>query len=188
MNIYRPCAKWNNESTNAGKQGRLQGWRPTLEKPNTPRPADGVPHDVDQHMRLMCDILVLAFQTDTTRICTLEIEQRPFGLAIPESQDRLHDPPSALAHRQRRLAEGESILRGASGLHRREARQDSRRRTHRAGQHHAAVPVEHAARQPRLQPIARGDGRAAAADRSAPAACSIISASRIARCAACIWR
>jgi hypothetical protein len=57
----------------AGKQGRLQGWRPTLEKPNLPRPADGVPQDVDQHMRLMSDILVLAFQTDTTRLCTLKL-------------------------------------------------------------------------------------------------------------------
>jgi hypothetical protein len=57
----------------AGKQGRLQGWRPTLDKPNIPRPADGVPQDVDQHMRLMCDILVLAFQTDTSRLCTLKL-------------------------------------------------------------------------------------------------------------------
>jgi Protein of unknown function (DUF1552) len=57
----------------AGRQGRLQGWRPTLDKPNLPRPAEGVPQDLDQHMRLMCDILVLAFQTDTTRICTLKL-------------------------------------------------------------------------------------------------------------------
>jgi hypothetical protein len=57
----------------AGKQGRLQGWRPTLDKPNLPRPADGVPQDIDQHMRLMCDVLVLAFQTDTTRVCTLKL-------------------------------------------------------------------------------------------------------------------
>src|SRR4029077_9421416 len=42
----------------AGKNGRLQGWRPTLEKPDMPRPADGIPQDIDQHMRLMCDILV----------------------------------------------------------------------------------------------------------------------------------
>ncbi len=57
----------------AGKQGRLQGWRPTLDKPNLPRPADGIPQDLDQHMRLMCDILVLAFQTDTSRVCTLKL-------------------------------------------------------------------------------------------------------------------
>jgi hypothetical protein len=57
----------------AGKNGRLQGWRPTLDRPNLPRPADGIPQDLDQHMRLMCDILVLAFQTDTTRVCTLKL-------------------------------------------------------------------------------------------------------------------
>ena len=67
----------------AGKQGRLQGWRPTLEKPNVPRPADGVPQDVDQHMRLMCDILVLAFQTDTTRICTLKLNNDHSSMLFP---------------------------------------------------------------------------------------------------------
>lgn len=57
----------------AGQRGELQGWRPTLSEPNIPRPADGVPQDIGEHMRLMCDILVLAFQTDTTRICTLKL-------------------------------------------------------------------------------------------------------------------
>ena len=58
---------------NAGMRGEFQGWRPTLDKPNVPRPADGIPQDVGEHMRLMCDILVLAFQTDTTRVCTLKL-------------------------------------------------------------------------------------------------------------------
>ncbi|GIS62925.1 MAG: hypothetical protein CM1200mP2_51500 [Planctomycetaceae bacterium] len=39
--------------------GKFQGWRPTLTKPNIPRPKDGLPQDVDEHMRLMSDILVL---------------------------------------------------------------------------------------------------------------------------------
>jgi hypothetical protein len=67
----------------AGQQGRLQGWRPTLDKPNLPRPADGVPQDIDQHMRLMCDILVLAFQTDTTRLCTLKLNNDHSSLRFP---------------------------------------------------------------------------------------------------------
>src|SRR6266404_1783979 len=58
---------------NAGKKGELQGWRPTLTKPNIPRPPDGIPQDIAEHMRLMSDILVLAFQTDTTRISTLKL-------------------------------------------------------------------------------------------------------------------
>ncbi|HEX7899763.1 MAG TPA: DUF1552 domain-containing protein, partial [Planctomycetota bacterium] len=57
----------------AGQKGRLQGWKPSKEKPDLPRPADGLPQDVDEHMRLMCDLLVLAFQTDTTRIATLKL-------------------------------------------------------------------------------------------------------------------
>ena len=58
---------------NAGKKGELQGWRPTLDKPNMARPADGIPQYIADHMRLMCDILVLGFQTDTTRITTLKL-------------------------------------------------------------------------------------------------------------------
>ena len=57
----------------AGMHGELQGWRPTLDKPNVPRPPDGIPQDLAEHMRLMCDILVLGFQTDTTRVCTLKL-------------------------------------------------------------------------------------------------------------------
>ena len=57
----------------AGQRGELQGWKPTLDKPDVPRPADGIPQDIGEHMRLMCDILVLAFQTDSTRLCTLKL-------------------------------------------------------------------------------------------------------------------
>src|SRR5437660_7399327 len=68
---------------NAGQKGELQGWRPTLEKPNIPRPADGIPQDIAEHMRLMCDILVLGFQTDTTRICTLKLNNDHSSLRFP---------------------------------------------------------------------------------------------------------
>src|SRR5262249_54151116 len=67
----------------AGRQGRLQGWRPTLQRPSTPRPADGIPQDIDQHMRLMGDIMVLAFQTDTTRFCTLKLNNDHSSLRFP---------------------------------------------------------------------------------------------------------
>ena len=67
----------------AGKAGELQGWRPTLDKPNIPRPADGIPQDIAEHMRLMCDILVLGFQTDTTRICTLKLNNDHSSLRFP---------------------------------------------------------------------------------------------------------
>lgn len=67
----------------AGQQGQLQGWRPTLERPNVPRPSEGVPQDIAEHMRLMCDIVVLGFQTDTTRISTLKLNNDHSSLRFP---------------------------------------------------------------------------------------------------------
>jgi hypothetical protein len=68
---------------NAGKKGELQGWRPTLSKPNIPRPPDGIPQDIGEHMRLMADIMVLGFQTDTTRITTLKLNNDHSSLRFP---------------------------------------------------------------------------------------------------------
>jgi hypothetical protein len=67
----------------AGKRGELQGWRPTLEKPNMARPPEGIPQNIADHMRLMCDLLVLAFQTDTTRIVTLKLNNDHSSLRFP---------------------------------------------------------------------------------------------------------
>jgi len=67
----------------AGNRGELQGYRPVLDKPNIPRPADGIPQDIADHMRLMCDILILGFQTDTTRVCTLKLNNDHSSLRFP---------------------------------------------------------------------------------------------------------
>ncbi|TSA01862.1 MAG: DUF1552 domain-containing protein [Planctomycetaceae bacterium] len=67
----------------AGRLGEIQGWRPTLEKPDMPRPADGIPQNIADHMRLMCDILVLGFQTDSTRITTLKLNNDHSSLRFP---------------------------------------------------------------------------------------------------------
>jgi Protein of unknown function (DUF1552) len=55
----------------ASREERLEGWRPTLKQPNMPRPADEIPQDVPEHMKLMLDLIVLAFQMDKTRVITL---------------------------------------------------------------------------------------------------------------------
>jgi hypothetical protein len=36
-----------------------------------PRPADGLPEDLREHARLLCDIVAIAFQTDRTRVASL---------------------------------------------------------------------------------------------------------------------
>ena len=118
----------------AGKAGRLQGWRPTLDKPDMPRPADGIPQDIDEHMRLMCDILVLAFQTDTTRVCTLKLNNDHSSLRFPNLgvDYMIHH---LLSHTDGgRLAEGEPVLHRAGRLHRRQARRSPGRRADAAGQ------------------------------------------------------
>jgi len=55
----------------ASREQRLEGWRPSLTKPNMERPADQLPQVIPDHMKLMLDIVVLAFQMDKTRIATL---------------------------------------------------------------------------------------------------------------------
>jgi hypothetical protein len=67
----------------AGQRNELQGWKPTIDKPTMQRPADGIPQDIPEHMRLMCDILVLGFQTDTTRYATLKLNNDHSSLRFP---------------------------------------------------------------------------------------------------------
>jgi len=47
------------------------------------RPDDGLPEDIREHMRLMCDIIALAFQTDKTRVATLLLCRDISGLFYP---------------------------------------------------------------------------------------------------------
>jgi hypothetical protein len=48
-----------------------------------PRPDNGLPEDIREHMRLMCDIVALAFQTDKTRVATLLLCRDISGLYYP---------------------------------------------------------------------------------------------------------
>src|SRR3954451_18925143 len=55
----------------AAKEERIEGWRPTLDPPDMPRPKNELPQNVPDHMKLMLDLIVLGFQMDKTRIATL---------------------------------------------------------------------------------------------------------------------
>jgi hypothetical protein len=66
---------------------------PEVKVPDVARPT-GVPAKFDEHLRLMCDLLALAFQTDVTRVCTFvlcnEGSNRPYGLiGVPEGHHDL---------------------------------------------------------------------------------------------------
>jgi hypothetical protein len=47
------------------------------------RPDNGLPEDIREHMRLMCDIVALGFQTDRSRVATLLLCRDISGLFYP---------------------------------------------------------------------------------------------------------
>ena len=47
------------------------------------RPDNGLPEDIREHMKLMCDIVALAFQTEKTRVATLVLCRDLSGLFYP---------------------------------------------------------------------------------------------------------
>ncbi len=66
---------------------------PEVQPKGVTKPS-GVPARMDEHLRLMCDLLVLAFQTDVTRICTFvfanEGSNRPYPfVGVPEGHHDL---------------------------------------------------------------------------------------------------
>ena len=140
----------------AGQRGELQGWRPTLEQPNIPRPADGIPQDIGEHMRLMCDILVLGFQTDTTRICTLKLNNDHSSLRFPNLgvDYMIHH---LLSHSDTAdwLKVNQFFLKQVAYIARK-LDANSRRRPDGARQLDDHVLLEHAHRQPRRDSTAGG--------------------------------
>ncbi len=60
--------------------------------PTMSRPDSGLPEDIREHMRLMCDIIAMAFQTDKTRIATLLLCRDISGLIYPFLDVRLCAP------------------------------------------------------------------------------------------------
>ena len=68
---------------NAGQAGRTARLAADARQAEHAAPADGIPQNIAEHMRLMCDILVLGFQTDTTRITTLKLNNDHSSLRFP---------------------------------------------------------------------------------------------------------
>ena len=55
---------------------------PEIQKPDFPQPA-GVPGDFGEHLRLMCDLLALAFQADVTRVGTFVLANEGSNKSYP---------------------------------------------------------------------------------------------------------
>jgi hypothetical protein len=67
----------------AARDGRLEGDRPDTPPAQFARPGEHLPQEVPSHMRLMMDLIVLAFQMDKTRVATCmlnnDLSQMNFG-------------------------------------------------------------------------------------------------------------
>ena len=67
----------------ARMQQRQQDEKADADRTDFQRPPAGVPGQLDEHARLMCDIIALAFQTDRTRIATLLLTNNLSGQVYP---------------------------------------------------------------------------------------------------------
>ncbi|MCX6857484.1 MAG: DUF1552 domain-containing protein [Verrucomicrobia bacterium] len=59
------------------------GWQPSINAPTFPRPAAGIPTSAEDHLRLMFDIMVLAFQMDRTRVATFMMNNDLSNMRFP---------------------------------------------------------------------------------------------------------
>ena len=64
------------------KETSGNGWHPTVQAATFPRPDAGIPAKPEEHMALMLDILVLAFQMDRTRVATLMLSNDLSGMNL----------------------------------------------------------------------------------------------------------
>jgi len=64
--------KHQDKAEDAAKLQNRPAW--TME-----RPANGLPEDLRDHLRLMCDVVAMAFQTDKTRVASL-VQGRDLGM------------------------------------------------------------------------------------------------------------
>ena len=163
----------------ASKEERIEGWRPTLAQPDMPRPKHELPQNVPDHMKLMLDLIVLAFQMDKTRVATLmlnnDLSQMNFKF-LEGVQGALH---LDLTHNGR-AAEKEAMYLKTNQFHiaqfaylTQRMKDDLGGRDDAARQLDPDVRVEPVRRRPpRRRPAADPARPARAAGRSRPAASS----------------
>jgi len=89
--VERRVQRTGTERERAEQRARDRG-RPAI---TLRRPDNGLPEDIREHMRLMCDIIALAFQVDKTRVASLLLCRDLSGLFYPFLDVRTaHHPAS----------------------------------------------------------------------------------------------
>lgn len=77
--VERRVVPMRSEKAKADDRAANQG-RPVV---TMARPDNGLPEDIREHMKLMCDLIALGFQTDKTRVATLLLCRDISGLFYP---------------------------------------------------------------------------------------------------------
>lgn len=89
--VEKRVDRMRGDQSKAEEKARNQG-RPAL---TMKRPDNGLPEDIRDHMRLMCDLVALAFQTDKTRVASMLMCRDLSGLFYPFLDVRdAHHPAS----------------------------------------------------------------------------------------------
>lgn len=89
--IEKRIERTRKDSLKASENAQRRGQPLELMK----RPDNGLPEDIREHMRLMCDLIATAFQTDKTRVATLLMCRDLSGLFYPFLDVRsAHHPAS----------------------------------------------------------------------------------------------
>ncbi len=91
MNTSTACAPWNAASPPSSTARRKRRWRRPASASSKRNASDSPPIEIkipegdkrSEYMQVMCDLNVLAFQTDTTRVSTY-IGSTPNGVSYPE--------------------------------------------------------------------------------------------------------
>ncbi len=77
--VEKRVDRMRGDQTKAQERARDQG----VSALSMTRPESGLPEDLREHMKLMCDIVALALQTDKTRVATLVLCRDLSGLFYP---------------------------------------------------------------------------------------------------------
>jgi hypothetical protein len=89
--VEKRIEKVRGDKFQADENAQRRGRQAELMK----RPDNGLPEDIRQHMRLMCDLIAMAFQTDKTRVASLLLCRDLSGLFYPFLDVRMaHHPAS----------------------------------------------------------------------------------------------
>lgn len=76
-----------------------QGWQPSVKTPTLGRPEAGIPASSEDHIRIMFDILLLAYQMDRTRVATFMLNNDLSHMRFP-SLDGVSSGIHELSHHQ----------------------------------------------------------------------------------------